>query len=202
MKPSSARRLRRIPAIQWRTTITSRRGYWHASSAHGRGVKAARPSSVMAAACLRPVPRDRGRGLEEAPQSGFEAPDYSKLDPALKARLGLDKPTRVKPKAQPIVSANATMESLTELLERGDPNLRDSKPWVPHRPARPEAREKPFPPRARRRPGVGRGRKRQGAVGVLIPTSVGFRAWPACRGPAGRGDTPHAQRRRSGNHVL
>jgi excinuclease ABC subunit B len=85
--------------------------------------------------------RDRGRGLEEAPQSGFEAPDYSQLDPALKARLGLDKPTRVKPKAQPIVSANATMESLTELLERGDPNLRDSKPWTPHRPARPEKSE-------------------------------------------------------------
>ena len=85
--------------------------------------------------------RDRNRGLEEAPQSGFDAPDYSKLDPALSARLGLDKPTRVKPKAQPIVSANATMESLTELLERGDPNLRDSKPWTPHRPARPEKSE-------------------------------------------------------------
>ncbi len=85
--------------------------------------------------------RDRGRGLKEAPQSGFDAPDYSKLDPALSARLGLDKPTRVKPKAQPIVSANATMESLTELLERGDPNLRDSKPWTPHRPARPEKSE-------------------------------------------------------------
>ncbi|HEY8160676.1 MAG TPA: DEAD/DEAH box helicase family protein, partial [Methylocystis sp.] len=35
----------------------------------------------------------------------------------------------------------ATAESLAELLRLGDPNLRDKKPWAPHRPERPEKSE-------------------------------------------------------------
>ena len=37
--------------------------------------------------------------------------------------------------------SGVTAESLAELLENGDPNLREAKPWVPHRPARPEKSE-------------------------------------------------------------
>src|SRR6185437_12591320 len=35
----------------------------------------------------------------------------------------------------------ATMASLKDLLEHGDPNLRDKRPWTPHRPPRPEKSE-------------------------------------------------------------
>ena len=37
--------------------------------------------------------------------------------------------------------ATATVESLKQLLELGDPNLRAKSPWTPHRPARPEKSE-------------------------------------------------------------
>ena len=37
--------------------------------------------------------------------------------------------------------AIATVESLKELLELGDPNIRQKAPWTPHRPARPEKSE-------------------------------------------------------------
>ncbi len=37
--------------------------------------------------------------------------------------------------------AIATVESLKELLELGDPNIRQTAPWTPHRPARPEKSE-------------------------------------------------------------
>ena len=35
----------------------------------------------------------------------------------------------------------ATVESLKDLLERGDPNIREKKPWTPHRPPRPDKTE-------------------------------------------------------------
>ncbi|WGJ14038.1 excinuclease ABC subunit UvrB [Methylocapsa sp. D3K7] len=35
----------------------------------------------------------------------------------------------------------ATAESLKELLERGDPNIREKSPWTPHRPPRPDKSE-------------------------------------------------------------
>ena len=35
----------------------------------------------------------------------------------------------------------ATVESLKDLLERGDPNIREKKPWAPHRPPRPDKSE-------------------------------------------------------------
>ena len=40
-----------------------------------------------------------------------------------------------------MTGASATIESLKELLELGDPNLRDRPAWTPHRPARPEKSE-------------------------------------------------------------
>jgi excinuclease ABC subunit B len=40
-----------------------------------------------------------------------------------------------------MTGASATIESLKELLELGDPNLRNQPTWTPHRPARPEKSE-------------------------------------------------------------
>ncbi|MDB5571081.1 MAG: uvrB [Hyphomicrobiales bacterium] len=86
-------------------------------------------------------PRHGEQGFGEAPQAGFDSGALAKIDPALSARLGFDKPTRARPKMQQIVSGNATMESLKDLLEQGDPNLREARPWTPHRPLRPEKSE-------------------------------------------------------------
>jgi excinuclease ABC subunit B len=40
-----------------------------------------------------------------------------------------------------LTGATATVESLKELLEQGDPNLRGKDIWIPHRPARPDKSE-------------------------------------------------------------
>ncbi|MDE2363165.1 MAG: excinuclease ABC subunit UvrB [Hyphomicrobiales bacterium] len=40
-----------------------------------------------------------------------------------------------------LTGATATVESLKQLLELGDPNIREKKPWTPHRPERPEKSE-------------------------------------------------------------
>ncbi|MDE2577466.1 MAG: excinuclease ABC subunit UvrB [Hyphomicrobiales bacterium] len=56
------------------------------------------------------------RGFEEAPQASYSVRD------------GLS-------------GATATVESLKSLLEMGDPNIREKKPWTPHRPERPEKSE-------------------------------------------------------------
>ncbi|MFV0280572.1 MAG: excinuclease ABC subunit UvrB, partial [Rhodoblastus sp.] len=57
-------------------------------------------------------------GFGEAPQAGF----------AVEGPMGF-------------TGASATVESLKQLLEGGDPNLREKAPWTPHRPARPEKSE-------------------------------------------------------------
>ncbi len=98
------------------------------------------PLDQHLAGLLNPKLNERGPGFGEAPQAPFEAGAVS-VDPSLSARLGLDKPTRARPRPQGITGASSTAESLKELLELGDPNLRETKPWVPHRPARPEKSE-------------------------------------------------------------
>jgi excinuclease ABC subunit B len=40
-----------------------------------------------------------------------------------------------------LIGASATVDSLKSLLEQGDPNLRETRPWAPHRPPRPEKTE-------------------------------------------------------------
>jgi excinuclease ABC subunit B len=40
-----------------------------------------------------------------------------------------------------MIGAAATVDSLKALLEAGDPNLREQRPWTPHRPSRPEKSE-------------------------------------------------------------
>jgi len=88
-------------------------------------------------------------GLNEAPQSAFET-GAGEMDPNLARKLGLKEiarpsdPVRRVRAGRPdkaMTGAGVTVESLKDLLERGDPNLRGADPWVPHRPERPEKSE-------------------------------------------------------------
>jgi excinuclease ABC subunit B len=69
------------------------------------------------------------RGFGEAPQAGFASQALTKSEHP----MGM-------------TGATATVESLKELLELGDPNLRAKSPWTPHRPDRPDKSEggRPF----------------------------------------------------------
>ena len=65
------------------------------------------------------------------------------LNPALVEAPGFaEAPAKFEP-AHPrgMTGATATVESLKELLENGDPNLRGRSAWTPHRPARPSKSE-------------------------------------------------------------
>ena len=101
-----------------------------------------------------PAPRKPTR----APHSKASRPDLQPLDQHLAALLN---PALVEPKPdgcgeapQPkfegpapeshprgLTGATASAESLKELLDRGDPNIRERPPWTPHRPPRPDKSE-------------------------------------------------------------
>ncbi|HUI21218.1 MAG TPA: excinuclease ABC subunit UvrB [Methylocella sp.] len=86
--------------------------------------KAARPEVTPLdehlAALLNPALNQRQPGVSEAAQT-----DYVSVPHAVREGTGVA----------------ATIESLKELLERGDPNIREKKPWTPHRPPRPDKTE-------------------------------------------------------------
>ena len=64
------------------------------------------------------------------------------LNPALvEAPPGLSEAPAKFEHPRGMTGASATVDSLKELLELGDPNLRDRPTWTPHRPARPEKSE-------------------------------------------------------------
>lgn len=96
--------------------------------------------------------RQEPRGFGEAPQAGFDSGPVTGLDARLADQFGLDptgdldfttpKPKRARPqRGQEVIGSTATSQSLQNLLEAGDPNLREKKPWAPHRPPRPEKSE-------------------------------------------------------------
>src|SRR5947209_8704923 len=120
-----------------------------------------KPLGEHLAALLNPALSEENRsdayptpqGFGEAPQAGFDSGPVTGLDPRLAKKLGLE--TTDLPAArrkggraeepgrspfEPVGSA-ATAVSLRDLLERGDPNVRQGVPWTPHRPARPEKSE-------------------------------------------------------------
>ena len=100
--------------------------------------KASRPDVVPLdehlAALLNPALNERRSGFAEGPQAPFDAGPLQEIDGELARSLGLDAKHELS-------GAAATVESLKDLLERGDPNLRAKKPWTPHRPPRPEKSE-------------------------------------------------------------
>ncbi|MDI9848505.1 excinuclease ABC subunit UvrB [Rhodoblastus sp. 17X3] len=86
------------------------------------------------------------KGFEEAASPFLAEP----LSAEEAARYGLgqepeiqrEKPRRRAPAREEFQTASgATADVLQDLLEKGDPNLRDAKPWTPHRPDRPEKSE-------------------------------------------------------------
>src|SRR3984893_1804113 len=88
--------------------------------------KAARPEitplGTHLAALLNPALNERQPGVSEAPQAHYDR------------SVPLHHPPGMSGVA-------ATVESLKDLLERGDPNIREKKPWTPHRPPRPDKSE-------------------------------------------------------------
>jgi excinuclease ABC subunit B len=150
-----------------------------------------RPLGEHLAALLNPALSEENRsdayptpqGFGEAPQAGFDSGPVTGLDPRLAKKLGLE--TTDVPAArrkggraeepgrspfEPVGSA-ATAVSLRDLLERGDPNVRQGVPWTPHRPARPEKSEggvrfeiaSEYEPQGDRHRGAGRRGERAGA---------------------------------------
>jgi excinuclease ABC subunit B len=82
------------------------------------------PLDEHLAALLNPALNARPAGFGEAPQAPF----------AYNEAAGPDR--------RPDMSGvEATLASLRDLLEYGDPNLRHKKPWMPHRPPRPDKSE-------------------------------------------------------------
>jgi excinuclease ABC subunit B len=64
------------------------------------------------------------------------------LNPALNQRQpGVSEAAQVEYHPAGMSGVAATAESLKDLLERGDPNIREKKPWTPHRPPRPDKSE-------------------------------------------------------------
>ena len=71
---------------------------------------------------LNPALAEPRRGFGEAPQPKFEG---------------------AFPESHPrgLTGAAVSADSLKELLEEGDPNIRNRPPWLPHRPPRPDKSE-------------------------------------------------------------
>ncbi len=100
------------------------------------------PLDEHLAALLNPALNERRPGFGESPQAAFAGeptfePEITEMDPKLRRALSMRPANGVRE----MTGATATIESLKALLEAGDPNLREKKPWAPHRPARPEKSE-------------------------------------------------------------
>ncbi len=106
------------------------------------------PLGEHLAALLNPALNQRqpAQGFSEAPGAPYELGPASRIDAKLAEALARDG-KRGEAASAPLHQARnsigvaATVESLKDLLERGDPNLREKKPWTPHRPARPDKSE-------------------------------------------------------------
>jgi excinuclease ABC subunit B len=94
--------------------------------------------------------REEAAGFAERAQESFAHGGVTDVDPALAKRLGLtgadDGPDGAEDDA-PLAAdgVSATVQALTKLLTEGDPRFRDGRPWVPHRPPRPEKSEGGIP---------------------------------------------------------
>src|SRR6202022_3083206 len=80
------------------------------------------PLGEHLAALLNPALNQRQPGVSEAAQARYDHPRALHHPPGMSGAV-------------------ATVESLKNLLERGDPNIREKKPWTPHRPPRPDKSE-------------------------------------------------------------
>jgi excinuclease ABC subunit B len=105
-----------------------------------------KPLDEHLASLLNPALNEPRGGFEERPQAAFDSSGATGLDSDLaKKFLPAQAAPRSKRGGLELVGAPATVESLKDLLEQGDPNFREAKPWTPHRPARPEKSEGGIP---------------------------------------------------------
>ncbi|PWB88725.1 excinuclease ABC subunit UvrB [Methylocystis sp. MitZ-2018] len=74
-------------------------------------------------------------GFGEAPQAAYDASSIHGLDEEDIEKYGLGEGFQAGG------GVEATADSLAQLLRLGDPNIRDQKPWTPHRPERPAKSE-------------------------------------------------------------
>ncbi|HVL73169.1 MAG TPA: DEAD/DEAH box helicase family protein, partial [Beijerinckiaceae bacterium] len=94
-----------------------------------------KPLDSHLAALLNPAINREREGLSERPQQAYAA-DPVDMDPTLAARLGLGEEGSLASDG-----VSATVQALTRLLTEGNPLFKDGKPWVPHRPERPQKSE-------------------------------------------------------------
>jgi len=128
-----------------------------------KGARKAKAAASPSPPAHSPAP---SKGFGEAPQAGFDTGPASgrnvQIDEHLAKKLHLSAPTikgetfaegsetaKRPARRRPVTyaevdgpsGAQATVHSLQSLLEAGDPNFSEAKPWVPHRPHRPEKSE-------------------------------------------------------------
>ncbi|QFU17247.1 excinuclease ABC subunit UvrB [Microvirga thermotolerans] len=98
--------------------------------------------------------REAAEGFAERAQETFAHGDVEDVDPALARKLGLAGPDDGPDVARElgedsavdgVSGVSATVQALTRLLTEGDPRFKNGKPWVPHRPPRPEKSEGGIP---------------------------------------------------------
>ncbi|MBG0797884.1 excinuclease ABC subunit UvrB [Methylocystis sp. L43] len=85
-------------------------------------------------------------GFGEAPQAAYDASSIHGLGEEDIEKYGLGEGFQAGgatsgSAAQNMGGVEATADSLAQLLRLGDPNIRDQKPWTPHRPERPAKSE-------------------------------------------------------------
>ena len=89
--------------------------------------------------------REAAEGFGERAQASYAAGDVAAIDPALAQALGHDGPGPGEDAAEETSLAtdgvSATVTALTKLLTDGNPLHKHGKPWVPHRPPRPDKSE-------------------------------------------------------------
>jgi excinuclease ABC subunit B len=97
------------------------------------------PLSPHLAALLNPALIEEthydSSGFEEGPQAEYDIGAVTGVDDQLADKLGLDKAVLDGPRG--FGGAQATTDSLEQLLRLGDPNIRHKAAWTPHRPERP-----------------------------------------------------------------
>ncbi|HEV3247920.1 MAG TPA: DEAD/DEAH box helicase family protein, partial [Beijerinckiaceae bacterium] len=75
----------------------------------------------------------------DASSSGFGEAPQARFEPPVAEQSG--RRAVIPPSPDALIGAPATVEALSKLLTEGDPRISKDRPWMPHRPPRPEKTE-------------------------------------------------------------
>ena len=75
----------------------------------------------------------------DASSSGFGEAPQARFEPPVAEQSG--RRAFIPPSPDALIGAPATIEALSKLLTEGDPRISKDRPWMPHRPPRPEKSE-------------------------------------------------------------